>query len=170
MSLLCFHLLLQVKYSVSFARDRDSEFFSVWRKLDAWLQKKNYDRVQDVNPVEKTTTQRLQTNGQIWPLNFQDCQMLKLKKKSKFYVEKLWNKPYLAKVPRKRYHLNGNIIGFSTQAEKLELLTEWIAPRESTTKEVPFEWSQHRISFRDSKTRSSSALYIFRVACERERV
>ena len=82
----------------------------------------------------------------------------------------LFNKPYLARVVLKRYHLNGNIMGFPTQIEKLELRTGWIAPCESTTKEVSFEWSQHSISFKDSKTRSSSTLYIFRVACEIERI
>ena len=82
----------------------------------------------------------------------------------------LFHKPYLARLVLKRYHLNGNIIGVSTQIEKLELHTEWIAPCESTTKEVSFERSQHRISFTDSKTRPSSTLYIYKVASERERV
>ena len=80
-SLLCFHLLLHVKYSISFARNRDSKFFSVWRKLDAWL-KKSHMIESMMWILLKRLTQRLQTNGQIWPLNFQDCRILK------FYVEK----------------------------------------------------------------------------------
>ena len=167
MSLLYFHLLLHVKYSVSFARNRDSEFFGVWRKLDAWSKKKKM------------------IESMMWILEFcwEDCNAaspnewpdltLELPRLPNIQIlcwKILFNKPYLAIVLLKRYHLNGNIMGFSTQIEKLELRTGWIAPCESTTKEVSFEWSQHSISFKDSNTRSSSTLYIFRVACEIERI
>ena len=159
MSLLYFHLLLHVKYSVSFARNRDSEFFGVWRKLDAWSKKKKM------------------IESMMWILEFcwKDCNAASLNEWPDLTLELprlpniqilcwkiLFNKPYLAIVLLKRYHLNGNIMGFSTQIEKLEFRTEWIAPCESTTKEVSFEWSHHRISFSDSKTRSSSTELLVR--------
>ena len=43
----------------------------------------------------------------------------------------------------KRFHLNGNTIGFYPQTQKLELNTKYIESCESTVEEVSFEWS-HR--------------------------
>ena len=43
------------------------------------------------------------------------------------------------KVLLKRFHLNGNTIGFHPQIQKLELHTKQIVPCESTAEEVSFE-------------------------------
>ena len=59
------------------------------------------------------------------------------------------------KVLLKRFHLNGNTIGFRPQIQKLELHTKSIVPRESTAEEVSFEWSQQRIWSTDSKVRTT---------------
>ena len=40
----------------------------------------------------------------------------------------------------KRFHLNGDTIGFHPQTQKLELHTKYIVPFESTAEEVSFEW------------------------------
>ena len=40
----------------------------------------------------------------------------------------------------KRFHLNGNTIGFHRQIQKLELHTKLIVPCEQTAEEVSFEW------------------------------
>ena len=40
----------------------------------------------------------------------------------------------------KRFHLNGDTIGFHPQTQKLELHTKYIVPCESTAEEVSFEW------------------------------
>ena len=50
------------------------------------------------------------------------------------------------KVLLKRFHLNGNTIGFDPQTQKLELHTNYIVPCERPAKNVSFEWSQHKIS------------------------
>ena len=42
------------------------------------------------------------------------------------------------KVLLKRFHLNGNNIGFHSQTQKLELHTKKIAPCESTAEEVVY--------------------------------
>ena len=71
------------------------------------------------------------------------------------------------KVLLKRFHLNGHTIGFHQQTKKLELRTKQIgfhpqtqklelrtkqvAPCESTTEEISFEWSHLRISSSDQK-------------------
>ena len=44
------------------------------------------------------------------------------------------------KVLLERFHLNGNIIGFHLQSQKLELHTKEIVPCEGTAEEVSFEW------------------------------
>ena len=49
------------------------------------------------------------------------------------------NKWYHVKVLLKRFHLNGNTIGFHPQTPKLELHTKYILPCESTAEEVSFE-------------------------------
>ena len=43
------------------------------------------------------------------------------------------------KVLLKRFHVNGNTIGFHPQTQKLELHTKYIVPCESTAEEVSFE-------------------------------
>ena len=58
------------------------------------------------------------------------------------------------KVLLKRFHLNGNTIGFHPQTQKLELHTKYIVPCESTTEEVSFEWQHHRMLTTDSKVRT----------------
>ena len=60
------------------------------------------------------------------------------------------------KVLLKRFDLNGHTIGFGPQTQKLELHTKCIVPYESTVEEVSFEWSQHRISFTESKVRTTN--------------
>ena len=55
----------------------------------------------------------------------------------------------------KRFDLNGHIIGFHPQTQKLELRTKQIALCERTVEEVSFEWSHHRISSTDSKVRTT---------------
>ena len=40
----------------------------------------------------------------------------------------------------KRFHFNGNTIGFHRQIQKLELHTKLIVPCEQTAEEVSFEW------------------------------
>ena len=47
--------------------------------------------------------------------------------------------PVLCVLSKRRFHLNGNIIGFHPQTRKLELHAKHIAPFESTVKEVSFE-------------------------------
>ena len=59
------------------------------------------------------------------------------------------------KVLLKRFHLNGNNIGFHPQTQKLEIHTKYIVPCESTAEEVSFEWKQHRIPSTDSKVRNT---------------
>ena len=44
------------------------------------------------------------------------------------------------KVLLKRFHLNGNTIGFHSQTQKLEQHTKEIVPCEKTAEEVSFEW------------------------------
>ena len=44
------------------------------------------------------------------------------------------------KVLLKRFHLNGNTIGFCPWVLKLELCTKEIVPCKSTVEEVSFEW------------------------------
>ena len=69
----------------------------------------------------------------------------------------LFNKPYLARVPIKRYHLNGNIMGFSTRIEKIEPHTEWIA----FVKVLPkrFYLSGHTIGFRSQTQKLDPRLH-----------
>ena len=50
------------------------------------------------------------------------------------------------KVLLKRFHLNGNTIGFHPQTQKLELRTKQIVTYERIVEEVSLEWSHHRIS------------------------
>ena len=50
------------------------------------------------------------------------------------------------KVLLKRFHLNGNTIGFHPQTQKLELHTKQIVPCESTAEGFSFEQPHHRIS------------------------
>ena len=59
------------------------------------------------------------------------------------------------KVQLKRFHLNGHIIGFHPQTQKLKLHTKQLLECESTAEEVSFEWSYHRISSTDSKVRTT---------------
>ena len=47
----------------------------------------------------------------------------------------------------KRFHLNGNTLGFHQQTRKLELHTKLIVPCEGTVEEVSFEWSHRRVSY-----------------------
>ena len=54
------------------------------------------------------------------------------------------------KVLLKRFHLNGNTIGFHPQTQKLELRTKQIVPCESTAEEVSFDT--------DSKVRMTNNL------------
>ena len=49
--------------------------------------------------------------------------------------------------------MNGHIIGFCPQTQKLELHPKQIAPCESTGRELSFVWSHHRISSTDSRVR-----------------
>ena len=49
------------------------------------------------------------------------------------------------KVPRKRFRLSGNTIGFHPRTQHLELLTKQIAPCEKTVEEVLLEW--HTVGF-----------------------
>ena len=58
----------------------------------------------------------------------------------------------------KRFHLNGNTIGFYPQTQKLELHTKYIESCESTAEEVSFEWSHHRIPFTSRKARISQCV------------
>ena len=51
--------------------------------------------------------------------------------------------------------MNGHTIGFHPQIQKFQLHTKEIVPCESTTEEVLYEWSHHRISSRDSKVRTT---------------
>ena len=55
------------------------------------------------------------------------------------------------KVLLKRFHLNGNIIGFQLQIQKLELHAKSTVPCESSAEKVSFEWSHERVSYTDSK-------------------
>ena len=57
------------------------------------------------------------------------------------------------KVQAESFHLNGHIIGFRLQTQKLEQHTKQIAQCVSTGKELSFEWSHHRISSTGSKIR-----------------
>ena len=59
------------------------------------------------------------------------------------------------KVLLKRFHLNGNTIGFHRQTQKLELHTKQIVPCESTAEEISFEWQQNTISPTDLKVRTT---------------
>ena len=45
-----------------------------------------------------------------------------------------------AKVPSKRFYLNGHTTGFHPQTQKLEQHTKQIVPCESSAEEVSFEW------------------------------
>ena len=56
---------------------------------------------------------------------------------------------------QKRFHLNGNTIGFYPQTQKLELHTKYIVPCERTAEEVSFEWSHPRILSTDTKVRTA---------------
>ena len=47
--------------------------------------------------------------------------------------------------------MNGHTIGFGAQTQKLEPRIKHIVSRESTAKEVSFEWSHHGISSTHSK-------------------
>ena len=49
------------------------------------------------------------------------------------------NTKHHVKVLLKRFHLNGNTIGFHPQTQKLDLHAKYIAPFESAAKEVSFE-------------------------------
>ena len=60
------------------------------------------------------------------------------------------------KVLLKRFHLNGNTIGFHPQNQKLELHSKQIVPCESTAVKVSFEWSHHWILYTDLKDRTTS--------------
>ena len=55
------------------------------------------------------------------------------------------------KVLLKRFHLNGNIIGFQPEIQKLELHTKSLVPCESTAEKILLEWSHQRVSSKDSK-------------------
>ena len=55
----------------------------------------------------------------------------------------------------KRFPLNGYTRGFHIQTQKLELNAKQIVPCESIAEEVSFEWSHHRILFRDSEVRTT---------------
>ena len=46
------------------------------------------------------------------------------------------HKYYHVKVLLKRFHLNGHILGFHTQTQKLELRTKYIVPCKSSAEEV----------------------------------
>ena len=63
-------------------------------------------------------------------------------------------KYYDVKVLLKRFHLNGNIIGFQSHIQKLELHTKSTVPCESTAEKVSLEWSHERVSYTDSKVRT----------------
>ena len=51
--------------------------------------------------------------------------------------------------------MNGHTRGFHSQTQKLELHTKYIVPCESTAEEVSYEWSHQRISFTNSKVRTT---------------
>ena len=68
------------------------------------------------------------------------------------------------KVLLKRFYLNGHIIGFYPQTQKLELHTKQIVSCENTAEEVSFAWSHNRISSTDSKVRTTCTKQI--VPCE----
>ena len=55
------------------------------------------------------------------------------------------------KVLLKRFHLNGNTIGFHLRSQKLELHNKQIVSCESTAEEVSFELQHHTISSEDLK-------------------
>ena len=73
------------------------------------------------------------------------------------------------KVQVEKFRLNGHIIGFCPQTQKLELHTKQIhaVPCKSTGREVSFEWSLHRISSTDSKVRTTLLNSIIHSGIER---
>ena len=76
-------------------------------------------------------------------------------KSDQFFFLMLKNKQYPVEIPPKRFHLNGHTMEFCPQIQNLELLYKTNSTT-STTKEVSFKWSHHRISSARLKVRTAS--------------
>ena len=74
-----------------------------------------------------------------------------------FILNILINKQYHVTVLLKRFYLNCNTIGFHPQTYKLELRTKETEPceKESSAKQISFEWPHRKILSADSKVRTT---------------